>query len=280
MLDQPSCSHRFDLVGVHSHASDCPAVNKLFEYLQIVRPLLFTLALSAWKRKARHMKKAHLTVAIKSSFLCLRQVYLSVYANKQFNRVLKIPERLQMIRNIIFGIVGFLFLLDSPGYGDVVVDIQEVGGDVIVNGAGTIDLTELSLTFSNEDEAVMNPAGYLTLGPATATPFDVYGGTASGPAGFGGNLHSVASIGSGDFFGLAWQGSTDLILPSGYVSGTFLSGSSTYSGQTFDSLLINPGSYVWTIGDNAFTINAIVPEPNSIAIFGMTFVGFMARRRR
>ena len=59
-----------------------------------------------------------------------------------------------------------------------------------------------------------------------------------------------------------------LIVPRGYVSGTFLSDSATYSGKTFATLGVTPGTYVWTWGTGAnqnFTLKilpAILPATN------------------
>ena len=59
-------------------------------------------------------------------------------------------------------------------------------------------------------------------------------------------------------------GTAILIVPGGYVSGTFLSDSATYSGTTLVSLGVTPGTYVWTWGTGAnqnFTLQIPVPPP-------------------
>ena len=43
-------------------------------------------------------------------------------------------------------------------------------------------------------------------------------------------------------------GSRVLFVPSGYLSGNPLSGTSTYNNATFASLGVTPGTYVWTWG--------------------------------
>jgi hypothetical protein len=59
-------------------------------------------------------------------------------------------------------------------------------------------------------------------------------------------------------------------VPHGYVSGTSLSGSATYSG-TIASVGATPGTYTWTWdkGANSFVLNVVkptgVPEPSAFA---------------
>src|SRR5205085_6383331 len=62
------------------------------------------------------------------------------------------------------------------------------------------------------------------------------------------------------------QVGTGLIVPTGYVSGTALSDTATYSGRTFATLNVRPGTYVWTWGTGAnqnFTlqIGFVSPPP-------------------
>ena len=76
-----------------------------------------------------------------------------------------------------------------------------------------------------------------------------------------------ASSGSGDMVGIAAASSIEisgivLSVPRGYVSGTALSDMATYSGKTFATLGVTPGTYVWTWGSGAnqnFTLQ-ILPE--------------------
>ena len=141
------------------------------------------------------------------------------------------------------------------------VTLQEVGFDVVATGSGAIDLT--GLTFVSHSPFLLYPV----IVPSAATirgligrP-DLYSG-ASGPTSFGnGHGTSFFGSGSGDMVGI--EGGHTLIVPGGYVSGTFLSGSATYSG-TIASLGVTPGTYVWAWGTGAnqnFTLQIPVPPP-------------------
>jgi hypothetical protein len=74
-----------------------------------------------------------------------------------------------------------------------------------------------------------------------------------------------------------------LLVPSGYVSGAPLSSTSTYTGQTYSSLGVIPGSYGWTWGtgeNQNFTLiigtPIAIPEPSSTALLGMSLAGLLA----
>ena len=128
------------------------------------------------------------------------------------------------------------------------VTLQQVGPDVVATGSGAIDLT--GLTFS----------GGWGLGA-------YYTGHTIGATSFGGfplNSSSVITVSSGHFAYIRTTGTHEFVLRvPGYVSGTALSGSATYSGQTFASLGVTPGTYVWTWGTGAnqnFTLQVAAPQ--------------------
>jgi hypothetical protein len=155
-----------------------------------------------------------------------------------------------------------------PAQAGYVVTLTQQGSNVVATGSGILDLTGLSLTITGDtSQAGIFPAGGLiNTGPTTATPVDLYTGT-TGPTSFGSGSFLPASSGSGDPVNI--QGSIDnLVVPAGYVSDSrTLSDTSTYSGQTFASLGVTPGTYEWTWGtgaDQNFTLQigpAAVPAP-------------------
>jgi hypothetical protein len=86
--------------------------------------------------------------------------------------------------------------------------------------------------------------------------------------------------GSGDAFGL--NGLPQLGVPFGYAGGA-LSGSATFSGETFASIGMTPGTYVWSWGSggsaDSFTLN-IVPEPTTVLLLTTRLAALAWRVRR
>jgi PEP-CTERM motif len=167
---------------------------------------------------------------------------------------------------------------------------QEVGGNVVEMGAGTLDTTDLTDNGSpfSEVAAVSPTGGQVFSGSTSSTPVEFFTGV-SGPVSFGPGIETEANASSGDFVGLEGNGEGFLFTPVGFTSGA-LSETSTYLGATFASLGLTPGTYVytWGAGDHAdsFTIDissaSATPEPSTWAMMALGFagLGFAAFRRR
>jgi hypothetical protein len=156
----------------------------------------------------------------------------------------------------------------------VIIDIQQVGGDIVATGSGSIDTTELTFIGNASNQAFvwagLDLGSAAVVGGTTIVAEDVYRGI-TGPSSFGSGDQIFATSGSGDVFGVIADNVLDL--PSGYVSGSPLSATSTWSGASFSSLGLTPGSYTWTWGTGAhadsFTLNigaAPVPEPGTLTM--------------
>jgi hypothetical protein len=178
-----------------------------------------------------------------------------------------------------------------------VIDITQVGANVVATGSGVIDLSGLTLFESGPLPAngIIWPAvGEVIVGAAAS--IDDYTG-ASGPASMGSGVETVGSTASGDQFGVGSPfGSPPGVLifvPEGYVSGTSLLGSATFDGTTLAALGLTPGTYAYTwspspsAADGSLTVvvsSGTVPEPSTWAMMllgfvGLGFVGYRASRR-
>ncbi|MGC2060315.1 MAG: PEP-CTERM sorting domain-containing protein [Candidatus Sulfotelmatobacter sp.] len=151
------------------------------------------------------------------------------------------------------------------------VTLTQVGSNVFATGSGDIDLTGLTSFGSTSAGPELYPAhGIIGVGSYGNT--DLYSGL-SGPASFGPGFGGFASSASGDSVFLEDFG-ISIEVPHGYVSGTSLSGSATYTG-TLATLNATPGIYTWTwnSGANSFVLDiekpSVVPEPGSFLLMGL-----------
>jgi hypothetical protein len=190
--------------------------------------------------------------------------------------------------------VGVLALvaLSAPGArAAYVVTLEEVGANVFETGAGTLDLTDLDGDpVSTSNIAAIKPvSAELTAGPESVD-VDFFSGDITGPTNFGPGALNFADQTNGD---AVFVSPGAIYVPHGYKFGAALSDSSTYLNETFDSLGLTPGAYVydWGSGDRAdsFTIQVgpvgganPVPEPSTWAmmLLGFASVGYLAFRRK
>ncbi len=184
-------------------------------------------------------------------------------------------------------------LFVRPAQAGYIVTLQQVGPDVVATGSGAIDLTGLNFLGGDDGPepgilpfAPLRSFGggaSIITGPTPTTMVDSYYFALSGPAIFGDGSYRPASSGSGDMVGMV-VGSPDfpwdtVIVPTGYVSGTALSDSATYSGASLVTLGVTPGTYVWKWGTGAnqnFTLQIKTPVPTSTAIWYLNNNAFVA----
>jgi len=164
-----------------------------------------------------------------------------------------------------------------------IVNVDEVGSNVVATGGGTIDLTGLALTGHGTAIPTVVPVlGIIVLGTGSV---DVYSGVFTGLSSFGGGGVTDASATSGDPVGFVAILS-ELAVPSGYKSGDPLSDTATWDNATFASLGLTPGTYVFSwgpaTGDDTFVVNiGVVPEPSTLAVLvaGLLGLGLLRRRK-
>jgi hypothetical protein len=143
----------------------------------------------------------------------------------------------------------------SGASGNFNVTISQVGPNVVWNGSGSFNLAALTSAGPSTIGGGYNSvAGAWAIGPIVTV--DTYSGTISNPGGFGTSQINVTSN-TGSTFGILPGGSGRLLyVPSGYVSNTVISGSSTYANTTIAGAGLTPGTYTWSWGSggNASTL--------------------------
>jgi hypothetical protein len=174
---------------------------------------------------------------------------------------------------VVISVVVTLINLAPIAYACAIFNTFEFGDNVLVVGSGSIDTLDATFFTTSIGSGLMNPsAGILVTGPPSASiSYDAYTAV-TGPTSFGlGTNQPFASTGTGDIFGVDQQ-LNELFVPQGYVSGSPLSSTDTYSGQTFSSLGLTPGTYTWTWGTGSHAdsltvqIGATIPEPTSLVL--------------
>ena len=166
-----------------------------------------------------------------------------------------------------------------------IVTATEVGGDVMFDGSGSIDLTAWAISRTNVSSiSVLDPSEFIFLG---ASNIDLYDSASlSGPTTIGpGTVGKVSDSAAGPYIGINWV-TPEIRVPVGYVSGDALTTSTMiFTGETFSTLGITPGAYEWTWGTGAsadsFKLNVgAVPIPAAVWLFGSGLLGLIGVARR
>ncbi|MEM9838099.1 MAG: hypothetical protein AAF830_02985 [Pseudomonadota bacterium] len=173
--------------------------------------------------------------------------------------------------------------LAATAQAKIEIVLDEVGNDLVFTFNGTLDLTGMMRIDESQEEnrsglgarfgSILSfPDGSL-IDTYGAPSLDAFGGRNSGPE---------AGISTGDAFGIF--GDDVFGLPTGYVSGDFISGTMMIENADFSTFSIVPGVYTRTFANGSgFVLLAgdvqAVPLPAG-AVLAAPVVGAMVLRRR
>ena len=150
----------------------------------------------------------------------------------------------------------------TGGTGAFNVSITQVGPNVVWSGSGSFNLTDLTLIGTTTITSGFQSNNAIWIAGATsnapgATGQQYGGASLTYPTTFStGGLATILGIGAaGSMFGVLTGGASGrtIVVPNGYVSGTTISGSTTYSNTTIGStgLGLSGGTYRWSWGSGA-----------------------------
>ncbi len=186
----------------------------------------------------------------------------------------------------IYWTIAALITFASTARGGAVIAFSQAGNDVLAIGQGTLDTASLTDQGTISAPAAVNPSsGGTRMGIPNPTG-DIFGLLPSVTYGTG--SLTAASSATGDYFGIYVDGSgTYLVAPTGYSSGSHLSGSATWDNTTISGLGMTPGTYTWNWGSGATAdsleviIPASVPEPSTaaLAVIGAGVIATYIRSR-
>jgi hypothetical protein len=196
--------------------------------------------------------------------------------------------------------LGLIFWPAIAAHSAIVLTVKQDGSDVVVIGRGSANTNGLAPKISVDDYTNVLTDNQIYAGPdaftgVTTPPVDVnlWGGL-TGPNLFGTdpNIFQNPSLGFGDLFGIVadnGQGQSLLVLPSSYMSGDSLNGTSRFSGFTLADLGLNPGVFSWTWGTNSNAdslelriepVPAPAPVPAPLPLAGGAMAWSLAKRMR
>lgn len=180
-----------------------------------------------------------------------------------------------------------LAVTPTPTQAPFSVTMIESGSNVVLSFAGSLNLTGLDYV----QNQTVNGGGVgaaqaaFGIGPSTFQDISLYtGATFSYPTNFGpgGGGPGGSVTGSGDYFGV-FSGifpTNCIVVPTGYTSNTYISGTTTLGSSTFSSLGMSAGTYNYSWGAGTgqsftLTIGGPSPTPTPTPTSGATSDGWL-----
>lgn len=209
------------------------------------------------------------------------------------------------IRATVVACLG-LCLVGSASAG-VIVNVSQSGSDVVLSMSGSLSNlgTGYQATGSFPSEAMMivyrDPIDsfmnrdQFNISKSGSINYSSYSKISGPGPSWGNNFMLTTASSFASSIDMFIFGSEGLAINSSYVFGTAITGSATFNNKTLANLgLTNQGSYVYTVGSGSNTDTVTfniggsgggggggaVPEPTSMAIFGLGALGLAYRARR
>jgi len=192
----------------------------------------------------------------------------------------RIPSTLlKSSARLLFGISAVVY--SKPADAVMILNATESGGGVVFSYSGTLNTTGLTYRgkFSSSSTSEVDSSKGYFWGNGAGGFYDEYDDNANSFAvPFGAGPFYAENNSTGDIFSLGYYGN-DIYVPSSYSSGTTLAGSVTFTGQSFASLGMTPGTYINTLSNNdTITLNVgTTAVPGPLPILGIPAVLLYSR---
>lgn len=157
-----------------------------------------------------------------------------------------------------FSLGALLLVASAPARAVFTINVLEVGANVVASGSGSINTTGLTPDVGGFTTTawpyISGALGGITSHADGNRPLRQYSGVVSGPASFGTGATTFANGGAADTGGasLIYMNSLStggiLAVDSAYVSGTNFTNGAQWTGASFATLGLTPGTYTFTWG--------------------------------
>ena len=168
----------------------------------------------------------------------------------------------------------------QPAFAAIDVFLTEEGGNVVATFEGDLDLTGTTFNATLGFNGGINAAfPALNFGPGGSGLSDTYSGFTGPTFGPGNGGFNGSGNGVGDIFAI----NRDFFAVGVGYAGEAISGSFTMFGESFLSLGIIAGVYIYTLPNDTVTLTvgaAPVPVPAAAFLMAPALAAFAAKRRR
>ncbi len=178
---------------------------------------------------------------------------------------------------------GVVMAFSQMSFAEYIVSFSQVGPNVVAIGSGSIDTAGTSYFGVFGTTLGLNASSAFVAPGTDQGNESLYTTQLSGPTEIGPGGYTFTSAATGD--PTVINGSSNyLCVPSGYVSGSPLSGTMTFDNTTISGLGLTPGTYTWTWGagstaDSFVVTVPSVPEPASLSLMALGAAALLPRRR-
>ena len=183
-----------------------------------------------------------------------------------------------------------LFIMLGPiaANASVIINVTEVGGDVVFDTSGSLDLTGASfLGGIGYDDGFISGGSNWYVASGTGNAVDNYALTSFHGA-FGTNgsfINNPSTVTGDDFFIWGNGGNIEQVgVEVGYISGNAISSGMTFSSATIAGFGMTTGIYNYLLPNDRIILNiggaVDVPEPSIVALFAAGLFGLGLVRRK